>query len=150
MATGGTLATGGSVNVKLVATSITAGLANTCALLSGGRVQCWGQNPFGELGNGTTTNSYLPVPVSGITNAIAIATGPDHSCALLSGGGVQCWGENTYGELGNGTTTNSSVPGAVSGITSAVAIAAGGNTTCALLSGGRACKRSSKTAGMRS
>jgi alpha-tubulin suppressor-like RCC1 family protein len=96
--------------------------AHTCAIVGSGSVLCWGDNYYGELGNGTTTNSSVPVTVSGITNATAVATGTTHTCALLGSSTVQCWGNNFNGELGNGTTTNSSVPVTVSGVASAAAI----------------------------
>ena len=109
---------------------------SSCAVLSGGTVQCWGDNSSGELGNGSTTDSSVPVTVSGITNAMAVARGND-TCAVLSDGTVQCWGDNSHGDLGNGTTTNSLVPMTVSGITSAIAVSVGGNNfVCAVLSDG--------------
>jgi alpha-tubulin suppressor-like RCC1 family protein len=90
----------------------------------------------GELGDGTTTTSSVPVAVAGISNAIAVASRASHSCAVLNGGSIQCWGWNSYGELGDGTTTSSSVPFTVSGVSNTIAVVANEYHTCALLSTG--------------
>src|SRR5664280_2794775 len=97
----------GATSTKLVATAVAAGFSHTCALLIGGTIKCWGDNGFGELGNGSTTSSSVPVPVSGITNATAVSAGADFTCALLAGGTVQCWGRGDQGQLGDGTIPTS-------------------------------------------
>ena len=108
----------------------------TCALLQTGTIKCWGNNEYGQLGNGTETNSSVPVEVLGITDATAIAVGGGYICALRLTGSIACWGNNTSGQLGNGTETNSSVPVEVLGITDVTTIRTSGNHTCALLQTG--------------
>jgi len=76
-----------------VVTAIATGGNHTCALMSGGGMQCWGANTYGQLGNGTITGSSTPVSV-GLTGITMIAVGTNHTCALISGG-VKCWGAST-------------------------------------------------------
>jgi alpha-tubulin suppressor-like RCC1 family protein len=89
-------------------TSISAGSDVTCALLSDGTVDCWGRNYEGELGDGTTNDSYTPSRVSNLSGVTAVSSDDGHACALLSNGSLQCWGQNAYGQLGDGTTSGTS------------------------------------------
>ena len=121
--------------------AVTAGLSHTCALETSGGVLCWGDNTFGQLGNGTrtlgTSNPY-PRSVSELGSGIkAIAAGDTHTCALTTEGWVKCWGSNAYGQLGDGTTVSQLTPITVTGLISGVQqIAAGGSHTCALTAAG--------------
>jgi hypothetical protein len=121
-------------------TAISAGRAHSLALTSTGRVLAWGDNTSGELGNGTTTNSSTPVPVSlpAVTIVTAVSAGGGHNLAITATGSVLAWGNNAHGQLGNGTTTNSSTPVAVSlpAGTTVTAVSAGAFHSLAVTSTG--------------
>jgi alpha-tubulin suppressor-like RCC1 family protein len=118
--------------------ALAAGGGYACAVTTKGRVKCWGNNRYGELGDGTTRNSSTPVDVMVLsTGIVALAAGGGHTCALTSLGGVWCWGLNTTGQLGDGTTINRLKPVEVLDLSTGVtALAAGLNHTCALINGG--------------
>lgn len=104
------------VNVSIPAgtrvTAIAAGAWHSLALTAAGAVLAWGYNSDGELGDGNTTNSAVPVKVDlppGI-KVTAIAAGGYFSLALTATGSVYAWGYNADGELGNGGSANSDVP----------------------------------------
>jgi alpha-tubulin suppressor-like RCC1 family protein len=133
--------------------ALSRGGSHSCALMNNDQIKCWGDNAYGQLGVGSTTDrgdganemgDNLPNVTLG-TNRTAktIVAGGYHACTLLSSNQVKCWGRNTAGQLGLGDTEHrgddagelgDALPavGLGSGKTGK-AIAAGGSHTCALL-----------------
>lgn len=106
---------------------------HSLAVKADNSVISWGENSYGQLGDGTVHQRNAPVcvPISGV---LMVATGNDHSVALRSDLTVWTWGDDNFGQLGNGTTINTgrTVPIAVPGLTGVIAIAAGRYHTLAL------------------
>ncbi len=143
-----TIPSSGSLTGKTV-TALSAGGDHTLALASDGTVHAWGYNGNGQLGNGTNTNSNLPMAVdmAGVLTGktvTAISAGGNHSVALTSEGKVYAWGANYEGGLGNNSLLfNIWVPvevtttGVLDGKT-VKAIAAGYLSTAAITADGQA------------
>src|SRR5438445_9399216 len=77
---------------------VVSGGIHSCAVLGDQTVRCWGSNGYGQLGNGTTTDSSVPVTVTGMTGVQVIAAGEHHTC-VVAAGAVSCWGRNDSGQL---------------------------------------------------
>jgi alpha-tubulin suppressor-like RCC1 family protein len=135
---GGIVATPATVAVA-DARHIAAGKNHTCVVREDHTVACWGDDIFGQLGDGNTnTRSAAPVDVKDLTDAKAIAAGAAFSCAIRETGEAVCWGDNLAGQLGNGTKTPSAVPVPVSDLTGVVAISCGEAHACAVTTDGKA------------
>ena len=131
-----TAATGHGAGATTAAGLIAAGEYHSLAVDDTGTVWSWGDNTYGQLGDGTTTGHTSPVKVTGLTSATQVTAGLVSSAALNTDGTVQAWGNNTYGQLGDGTTTGRTSPVKVTGLTGITQIAAGNYHVLALRNDG--------------
>ena len=116
---------------------VTCGYQFGAALTTNGTVWTWGSGGHGELGQGSsTTTSYYPAQVSGLTNVVGISAGWFHILAVKSDGTVWGWGNNSHGELGDGTPVNRWAPVQVLNVSNAVAASGGDSHSSALTSDG--------------
>lgn len=123
----------GGVSLASAATAVATGGGHTCAQLVDGQIMCWGDNVFGQLGDGTRDDHAKPAPVVGLTDApVALAAGEFHTCALLVDGTVSCWGWNDEAQLGDYVGIMRATAGAVDGIRGATALAVGARHNCVL------------------
>ena len=104
---------------------------HTCGIRTDGKLDCWGYNTYGQIGDGTTTVAKVPVNVAGLADVVQVALGYAHTCAVTSGGKLYCWGYNTYSQIGDGGTTAVKAP-YDTGLKDVVSVAAGYGNTCAL------------------
>jgi alpha-tubulin suppressor-like RCC1 family protein len=141
---GGSLTT---VDLGIAAKAISTGDSHTCAILDNAQVKCWGDNTYGQLGQGDNSNrggnlnemggNLDSVNLGSGRTAKSITTGTGYTCAILDDDSVKCWGRGHAGQLGHGKTTSVDSPpnspiNLGSGIT-AKAITAGNFHTCAVI-----------------
>jgi alpha-tubulin suppressor-like RCC1 family protein len=120
----------GAVGVSM---RLATGYEHTCFTMVDTTVRCWGLGTSGELGNGTTENSSVPVVVTGLSGVTQLSSGREFTCALLVSGSVKCWGIDWADDS---EETFSAVPVLISGVSNATAVITGGHHACALISGG--------------
>ena len=129
---------------------VSMGTEHTCAVRSTGKADCWGDNLYGQLGDGSNIARVTPnsaIPVTGLTNVLQVGAGNAFGCSLEAGGRVKCWGLNSLGQLGNGTNINGLTPVVVSGDLDAVTISVSEEHACALKQNGRVGCWGSNTSG---
>lgn len=113
---------------------VSVGVISTCAHTCDNSVWCWGDNSYGQLGDGTITPQLTPKRLTtGVPFSAVSASG--RSCAIALASGLWCWGNNGNGQVGDGTTTQRLTPvqvldGAVSSLSMS------GTNTCAVLKDG--------------
>lgn len=121
--------------------SVSTGGNATCGITTAGIGYCWGNNQYGQLGNGVTTNSPTPTKIAGSLALRSVSVGGlfEFSCGLSTAGAAYCWGYNDYGQLGTGNYTNSLGPAAVTGGLTFTSLSAGeGGHACGIATGGAA------------
>jgi alpha-tubulin suppressor-like RCC1 family protein len=106
-------------------TMVAAGGDHTLALKQDGTVWSWGNNEYGQLGDGTTIDRYTPVQVQGLDSVVDISAGSGFSLALKSDGTVWAWGNNWNGQRGDSSVPYRYIPVQVTSLSSVVAIASG-------------------------
>ena len=133
--------------LQIRASSVSCGRSHSCALLSDGRVMCWGADGAGQLGDGDAGDdgvgdpiSFSPVLVEGLSSRVlALSSGIDYNCALLDTGNVECWGWGQSGQMGDGVSTHQTVfrPESRANLSgSATSLSSGGYHSCAVLTDG--------------
>ncbi len=132
------LAPAAPVALPKAATAVATGDDFSCALLSDGRVICWGEGARGQLGTGDAAGRLTPAPVVGLADkALEIVAGDHHACARLENHQLACWGANDRGQLGIGDTADRMKPASVTpGGHRPISVSARGDATCALLDDG--------------
>jgi hypothetical protein len=114
---------------------VATGGAHSCAITGAGDLYCWGDDKYGQLGDGARAHAFAqPVPVLG--GMTEVAAGRAHTCALDAGGRVYCWGDGSFGQLGVPGTIGSTTPLYVRLPGPATHLAAGGDASCATVRGG--------------
>jgi alpha-tubulin suppressor-like RCC1 family protein len=124
--------------------SVSAGWTLSCALTPSGAAYCWGDDTYGELGDGSTAATGTPVTVTGGLTFVSVGTGNLFACGLTAAGAAYCWGNNTAGQLGIGPSSPkvcsgepcSTAPVAVSGGLTFASISVGYWHVCGLASDG--------------
>jgi alpha-tubulin suppressor-like RCC1 family protein len=88
---------------------VNAGLSTPCALrkaAKGNSAYCWGQNAYGDLGDGTTDPSKVPVLVRGMSSGVTSIVPYYNTTCAVQRGAAKCWGYNIYGMVGDGSTAS--------------------------------------------
>lgn len=121
--------------------TIAPGFEQSCAIGTDGESYCWGDQRYGALGNGVTTDAVqtTAVRVQTTRRFVSLVGGYSHMCGLEANGIASCWGRSHLGQLGGGSSNAASTPQPVSGGLAFTLLASGSSDrTCGLTSAGAA------------
>ncbi len=105
---------------------IVVGERHSLAIDQSDKLWAWGDNSVAQLGDGTSTDSSVPVSPDGQgSNWVKVAIGANNSAAIRADGALFVWGSNYYGQLGDGSTTASLTMKQIAGTWSDVAVGQG-------------------------
>ncbi|TBL75358.1 S-layer homology domain-containing protein [Paenibacillus thalictri] len=128
----GTDAGGSTANPVTGKTNTIAAGEGYSMFINNGKLWSWGDNVFGQLGDGSHSSKNKPVSVMDLPGPASVAAGTGHSMAVNPGGHVSAWGLNAFGQLGNGTNTNQYSPAELTGMNDAVQAVSGNSFTAVL------------------
>ncbi len=116
--------------------AVDAGIEHTCAVMVGGAMRCWGDNFFGQLGDGTTDARATPTPVLGGLAFVSVSAGGGHTCGITDTGAAYCWGSNFLGQIGADAPSPVTAPVPVSGNLRFTGLTTGDDHTCGVTAAG--------------
>ena len=115
--------------------SISASDNSACAVGQSGQVYCWGENSYGQLGDGSTRSSSIPIPIRSERRFDSVSVGINGACGLTVNGEVLCWGRNDLGLIGDAKSRGSSdirIPQKIVANASFVSLSTGMDFACAI------------------
>lgn len=126
-----------TLRVYAQAGDVSAGGQTTCEVRPGGDAWCWGDNAYGQVGDGTTTTRPVRARVKG-SGWATVSTGGAVTCGTKDDGSLWCWGLNNFGQLGRGDKATKTSPRRIGSGTSWREVAVSWHHACALQTNGTA------------
>ncbi|MDR0293804.1 MAG: hypothetical protein LBH95_06605 [Oscillospiraceae bacterium] len=125
-------ATAADIPIDRVAVMVSAGGSHTVAIGADGGLWAWGENEYGQLGDGTWVDKSTPGKIKDGTAFASVSAGIMYTMAIDADGGLWAWGRNAEGQLGDGTTTSRTTPGKIKDGTAFISVSAGYMHTMAI------------------
>ena len=113
------------------AVEVEIGRKHRCALLDDDSVKCWGDDQYGQMGNGAGQTNRTPssITLSSNLGLHSMSSGHWHTCIATKTNEIYCWGDGAYGKLGDGSSNHNQIPGKTSHFSGTNPIKAHGEIT---------------------